>query len=88
MLMESMQLHWRHVSAQAHAVKICRSQSCRGGGGGAFAPHSIILRLSSRGSGASEPFFLCVCLCIPVHSEGNPHGKIVHYPFSILREFC
>jgi hypothetical protein len=77
MLMERMQLHGRHVLAQAHAVKSCRSQQWRGG-----APHFVIFRLSSRGSGAFEPFFLCICLCIPAHSEGNPHVKIVRYPFS------
>jgi hypothetical protein len=75
--MEHMRLHGRHVLAHGHAVKSCRSQWWRG-----FTPHYVILDLSSQGSGASEPLFLCVCLYIPMHSEENPHKKIVCYPFS------
>jgi hypothetical protein len=67
----------RQVSTWVHAVKA--EEVSRVGGS---LSHSVILRLSSLGSGASEPFFLCVCLCIPTHSEGNPHGKVVHCPFS------
>jgi hypothetical protein len=71
----------RQVSTWAHAVKSERVSHV-----GGLLSHYVILLLS-LGSRASEPFFLCVCICIPTHSEENPHGKVVcpvHSPILCL----
>jgi hypothetical protein len=56
----------RQVSTWVHAVKAAEV-SCVGGS----LLYSVILRLSSLGSGASEPFASAsVCICIPSRTSG------------------